>query len=50
MVGLGRASRSGGGPSVAQPELEAAGRFISEQIGLRRPTNDLRDLVPTYDE
>jgi hypothetical protein len=36
-------------PSVAQTELEAAGRFISEQIGLRRPTNHLRDLVPSYE-
>ena len=34
---------------LPQPELEAAGRFVSEQVGLRRPTSHLRDLVPPYE-
>ena len=47
---VGRASRSGGGPAVAKLDSDSAGRVVSERIGLRRPTNHLRDLVPPYDE
>jgi len=35
--------------SLSRSWRQRAGPFL-EQIGLRRPTNHLRDLVPPYDE
>ena len=48
MVGWDEQAEVAVGRRSLSRSCETAGRFVSEQIGLRRPTNHLRNLVPPH--